>query len=237
MSNRTALLLAPTCLLISSCFSGSRVAGDFKIQIRKGEFLREDYIHSLCETLSPLRATRPDDAPQMIIVDRDGRGLTFMPIHNFHEGDNLFRLAADRHLRQAKDEGGSDLGELLHGASTQEFHLKVGQQVLRFRYVGDAERWVSTAVLAGTYRDADGRSFVFGEDGIAEFPEGPRFKYSLGIDHILNSYDYIDNEGTNQSWAVDLSATKLELRNVNDDQQPVETSRWVLQRVTPPRCQ
>jgi hypothetical protein len=63
--------------------------------LRPGDYLREDYIRALCDSLSPLKATRPDDNPQMIIVGRDKAGTSFMPTHNFHEGDNIFRPSKD----------------------------------------------------------------------------------------------------------------------------------------------
>lgn len=64
-------------------------ADDADSHLKAGDYLREDYIEALCETLSPLHATRQDDDPQMITVDQGPAGVSFMPEHNFHEGDNF----------------------------------------------------------------------------------------------------------------------------------------------------
>jgi len=160
-------------------------------QLRARDYLRADYIAALCETLSPLRATRSDDDPQMIVVDRDRDGVSFMSTPNFHEGDGPHRLSRSGTLR---------FGDSAHA----EFRLKVpgpdrfilvrdGAE-LRFRYVDKAERWVGNAVLAGTYRDASGAEYRFGRDGIATFPGRRPFLYTLAMDHVMSPYDYIDGE-------------------------------------------
>ncbi len=51
----------------SGCSSGSQQKIQSELdQLQKGEYLREDYIQALCESLSPLRATRPDSDPQLV---------------------------------------------------------------------------------------------------------------------------------------------------------------------------
>jgi hypothetical protein len=48
-------------------------------------------------------------------------------------------------------------------------------------------------VLAGRYVDDRGRNYLFGKDGWAIFPDR-KFKYEVGIDHVLSGYDYFMDE-------------------------------------------
>ena len=206
--------------------------------LRTGEYLREDYIHALCDTLSPLRATRTDDNPQLIIVGRDKAGTSFMPNHNFHEGDSMFRLSRNRMFKPDDQGASNSMNFRLRVRGAESFSLLKGNMELAFRFVGDAGRWVTEAVLTGRYKDAQGKPYIFGPGGEASFPGNRRFKYALGMDHVLNPFDYIYSADLEKTWAVAISRTKLLIYEVHGDHDEIVAAKpkWSLERLTPPSC-
>lgn len=131
-----------------------------------------------------------------------------MPSHNFHEGDTLFRPSEDG-MFKADDQGAfNSMNFRLGVRGPESFSLLKGNMELAFRFVGDAERWVTQAVLTGRYKDAQGRLYVFGPGGEASFPGNRKFKYALGMDHVLNPYDYIYSADLKKTWAVAVSPKK-----------------------------
>jgi hypothetical protein len=232
------LLLASVILFCAGiACSGNRQSRSFVAisQLRPGEFLREDYIKALCETLSPLAAAPTGEPPQLMVVGQDRDGISFMPVHNLHEGDNLFRPAKQGRLRLGDSEGDDFV---LAVKNPESFSLRQGNSELRFRLVTDAERWVSDAVLAGRYRDQSGAEYEFKSGGQALFPGGKRFQYTLALDHVLNPYDYIYSKDLNKSWAVNISRENLSIRDIGGDHEEIvsATPRWTLSRLTPPPC-
>ena len=212
-------------------------------QLRKGDYLREDYIQALCESLSPLRATRPDDDPQLIVTDRDKDGAYLMPhTHNFHEGGDLYRPSKDGRFLQMKPDGLPDAPFThftLRIRGLEAFSLVRDHAELTFRFVGQAERWVSDAVIAGTYQDEKGRQYVFGPEGQALFPGNRRFEYTLGMDHVLTDYDYIYSKDLKTPWATSISPKGISISEVHGDfpnevVSPIPT--WRLTRLTPLAC-
>ena len=80
----------------------------------------------------------------------------------------------------------------LTAAVLDEHHVKVGFEGFKpsvYVFVGDLDRYVAQEALAGRYVDDKGRSYVFGTDGWATFPER-RFEYVVASDHVPNEYDY-----------------------------------------------
>lgn len=210
-------------------------------QLREGEYLREDYIRALCESLSPLHATRPDGAPQLIIVEKDKEGTSFMPVANFHEGDDLYRPLKNGRLRKIHPDGFEESLALfslrVHGKDA--FSLLDGERELQFRFVGKAERWVSDALIAGTYQDDKGGKYVFGANGQASFPGGRHFDYMLAMDHVLTNYDYLYSKDLNASLAVEINRKELSLREISGDfsEETISpTPKWRLARMTPFAC-
>lgn len=235
---RTMLITASFLVLIPACSSsGGRPHNSFDHQLRLGEYLREDYIDALCSTLSPLKATRPDDFPQLIVVARDEIGLSLMPIHNFHEGDEPYRVARDGTLKQNTNALRQDMGQFTI-RDTGCFNLRKGATMFRFRFVENAERWVSTAVIAGSYRDGRGVAYVFDHSGKAHFPGREAFSYTLGLDHVLTDHDYIYSSDLKTSWAAYVSQRRLSLHDESGDDIPIvsPTPHWILTRTSPPNC-
>jgi hypothetical protein len=205
--------------------------------LRVGEYLREDYIKALCTTLSPMKATRPDDFPQLVAVTRDQSGLSFMPIHNFHEGDEPYHLTGSGLLKQTTGALPQDLGQLT-AHTAEAFSLRKGANTFRFRLVENAERWVSNAAIAGSYRDESGAKYVLDRSGKAIFPGQEPFSYTLGLDHVLTDHDYVFSSDLKKSWAAIITAQRLVLHDESGDKGEIvtPTPRWMLTRVSVPAC-
>ncbi len=107
-----------------------------------------------------------------------------------------------------------------------------------FRFVGDAERWVSDSVIAGNFQDAMGKRYVFEASGGAAFPDVGRFDYTLAIDHVLTHYDYIYSKKLNLTWMARISSKSLLLYETAGDVGEIVSPapKWRLKRLTPPAC-
>ncbi len=209
-------------------------------RLLKGQYLREDYIRALCQTLSPLRATQPGEDPQLIVVDRKQQDAFFMQVHNFHEGGEVFRATKNGKLLQDGPDGRAvDTGFALTVHDQKSFSLSRGDRRFRFRFVDDAERWLSDALVAGTYRDAKGAPYVFDRNGHAKFPGARSFSYTLGIDHVLTNYDYLYSADLKKSWAASITRQGISLSEVSGEVDEIiaPTPRWVLTRLTPLVCE
>jgi len=207
--------------------------------LRKGQYLREDYIHALCETLSPLEASRPDADPQLFTLDSDKNGAYLMPIHNFHEGDDPHRVSREGRLQiDSNPQGIVDTNLAFNAGGMESFTLMKGSSQLSFRFVGDAGRWVSDSIIAGTYRDAMGKQYSFEPGGQAVFPGGRRFDYTLSMDHILTHYDYIYSEKLGLAWMAKIDSKSLVLYETSGDigETVSPTPKWQLTRLTPVAC-
>ena len=135
----------------------------------------------------------PDSDPQMIILDSDQDGAYLIPTYNFHESDVNHRVSREGRLQKVESNPNriTDTDFSFSARGTESFGLMRGNSELSFRFVGDAGRWVSDSVIAGTYQDAMGKKYLFDTNGQAAFPDGRRFDYTLAMDHILTPYDYI----------------------------------------------
>jgi len=240
LGRRSLAILIPATVSIFALCQGcaSRQSPiSFAEKLRTGDYLREDYIEALCSTFSPLRATRPDDYPQLIQVACDQIGIAFMPVHNFHEGDNLYVAAKDGVLKERDDDVPRELGRLtIHGI--EAFSLSTGIRTYRFRFVADAERWVTNAVIAGSYKDASGHDYSLGRDGMAHFLRQKPFSYTLGLDHVLTGHDYIYSRNPERSWAVFISKKGIALHDGSGDADEIvsEAPRWTLTRLSSASC-
>ena len=222
---------------IACSMSGHRPEDPNRIELRVGEYLREDYIKALCSTLSPLKATRPDGFPQLIVVARGQIGLSFMPIHNFHEGDEPYHVTKTGTVKQ-DGLSSSEIGTLI-AQGPEAFSLEKEHSTFRFWFVGNAERWVSNAVIAGSYRDASGRMYVLDRSGKAFFPGQKVFSYSLSLDHVLTNHDYIYSSDLEKSWAAVITPQSLFLHDESGDVGEIvsPTPHWILSRVSSsPAC-
>lgn len=92
------------------------------------------------------------------------------------------------------------------------FELGYGQyKPAMYVFVKNATRYIAGAVLVGRYRDLHGRSYEFRQDGWAVFPKR-RFRYEIGVDHVLNPYDYFYKVGKDgKMWAFRWDGDNLQI--------------------------
>ena len=78
-------------------------------------------------------------------------------------------------------------------------------------FVGDAEHYVAKEVLsvATRIRTVDPTFLV--ADGWATFPDNRRFSYLIGIDHVLNNYDYFEDKTANKTFGFKKRGKSLEV--------------------------
>ena len=165
---------------------------------RTGEYLDLGYVAALERTHSPWLAGREDARlgwPQSVVVQPAGRGRLVALNYGWHAGRILVEIRADGALRRALAWGRSPPlavrvvdGEALclAAAGVAAAHC--------YRYVGDAVRFVSRAVLQGAYVDRQGQGYGFGAGGAGHFP-GYDFRYALVLDQTLDPYDLFRIDG------------------------------------------
>jgi len=61
------------------------------------------------------------------------------------------------------------------------------QRITFVRAAPDIQRFVNNEVLAGTYNELNGRSFVFGENCVAQWPD-TTFTYKVGLDYMFAAF-------------------------------------------------
>lgn len=101
--------------------------------------------------------------------------------------------------------------------SAEAFSLHKRGRTFGFRFVGNAERWVSNAVIGGSYHDASGAEYVLDHSGKALFPGQKAFSYTLSLDHVLTNHDYVYSSDLNKSWAAFITAQRLALHDESGD--------------------
>lgn len=216
-----SMVLIIIALLIYSVRDGvpesAEVAQQKKgVMLVLGEYLRSDYVESIRTNLSPMRSYL-FSIPQLVKVQEGETGLLLQPIFNFHEGGPDFILGKDGSV-VVQIGAGYDTSNLLlevHDAN----HFKLGFDKFKptsYIFVGDAGRYVATIVLAGEYTDVQGQLYVFGTDGWAIFPDR-KFEYQVGLDHILNQYDYFDDRTSNKVYAFKRRDRVLEIFGTSGD--------------------
>ncbi len=158
-----------------------------------GEYLRSDYLATLRKTLSPMQSDVVN-TPQLIKVDRIETGISLSVIFNFHEGAAVFAIAKDGSVEN-QGSPGEDTSNV-KVTVIDEHHFRFGYASYppaTYTFVGDTEQYVAAVVLVGRYADDRGRNYIFGKDGWAIFPDR-KFRYYIGIDHVLTGFDYFDEE-------------------------------------------
>jgi hypothetical protein len=160
-----------------------------------------------------------------------------MPTHNFHEAEVPYHVTGSGLVEESTGTSPQNLGQLtIH--SVEAFSLQNRTSVFRFRFVDNAERWVSNAVIAGSYRDASGAEYVLQPNGRAIFPGQAPFSYSLALDHVLTDHDYIYSSDLEKSWAAIITPKRLVLHDESGDAGDIISPRprWVLTRDSAPAC-
>lgn len=192
-----------------AAFAQSRLESSTAVgTLKSGEYLSEKYVDRLKETHSPFRAymTGP---PQLVILEQQRDETHLMPIFNFHEGGPEIAVGKNGKVSVTVDAGlkvgnpivsSSGLGQLLLGFG--DFHPQ------RFVFVGKASTYVAKVVLVGRYMDGLNRSYEFQNNGRAVFPDH-QFSYSVGIDHVVNKFDYFVDDDTGKIYGYRVDGASL----------------------------
>jgi hypothetical protein len=209
-------------------------------RLKRGDYLRADYLTSLCKSRSPLKAWREveskgDSGLSQVTVSDDQGALSVSVGWNFHEGSGTYTLGADGLLR------GDGMTFSVEPEGNDAFVLSDGKSKIGFRFVGDWQRWSNGVVIAGDYTDKRGRKYSFEPDGKALFPDNQRFDYEVGLDMVLSNYNYIYSKKAKSTWSVESTPQGIALYDVDlsgDDPEGVvaKEPRWVLGRRSSSPC-
>ncbi|MBN1292034.1 MAG: hypothetical protein JXB48_09375 [Candidatus Latescibacteria bacterium] len=200
----------------------------------QGDWLNKEYYETLAATKSPRKAVQGIEYTNFAIVP-DQENHRWLQIFNFHEGlwftitglqpniePDIYRI-----LFHDKQEAG-------HATQNDRFYVQPGKPVNTIEWLfatnygktaeehrvtfihaePDLQRLVNRTVLAGIYSDQNGRLFVFGENGVAQWPD-TTFTYKVGLDYIFAECDYfyfLDEQNGNigtEWYAFEWQGNKL----------------------------
>jgi len=178
-----------------------------------GDYLRNDYIERLNALYSAFRADIWN-APTLLVLEKRGAGLHVQTIINFHEGDASLEWMTGGQVR-VLDDGTHVENVKLLADQPDSVRLAYGRQGLaRYVFVGNAARYIGRALLVGRYVGSDGKSYEFGEHGVATFPDHA-FKYEVGVDHVINHFDYFTDTESGRIFAFKRTKLGVDLYNTS----------------------
>jgi hypothetical protein len=139
----------------------------------------------------------------LVIVNRHENLFNLEPIYNFHEGGDPFILHPDGSVTIDERDSPYISNLSISVLSQDSFRLgfddphdpHTSLKPTDYVFVQKAEAYIGKIVLVGKYKDRRGRSYEFGEDGWAVFPDR-KFKFEIGLDHVWGTHlDYFFDEG------------------------------------------
>jgi hypothetical protein len=234
-----ALALLPLACLTSACHRKPHVVEQSGWSaLQSGDYMRDEYMQAVTVTRSPykawqeMEASKIDESIQTISITNDKDGISLAFGYNFHEGTGPIQPETDVTVKPDIYAPPYSLDVL----NRNEFVLSNNTISMRFRYVGDWQKWVDEATIAGTYQDAKGQLYIFQPDGQAEFPGEKTFDYSVGADMILTDYDYIYSDKLKNSWAFTTDSSGIKLFDVDENKNEPDglvssKPRWVLKKL------
>ncbi len=212
-----------------------------------GSYLRTDYIERLVETRSPLKAETELIGPTMFRVESEReedrgasenqQGVFLTEIFNFHEGGATMQLFADGSIKPVTNVE-SIKNPQMESASPSAFTISYQEDSerwrgIKFEHVADVYKFVAAKTVVGRYLDGAGKEYQFTENGEALFPDG-KHAYEVGIDHVLNNYDYLTLDRPEAIFAFQLGSDGvLRLFETSGENNEIiaPTAKWVLHRV------
>jgi hypothetical protein len=230
-----ALALLPLACLTSAChpIHAPEQLGWHSLQ--SGDYMREEYIQAVTDTRSPYKAWQEmgNAYVETVSIANDKDGLSLAIGYDFHEGSGPVQPETNGTISLS----GDDSPYSLHVLNGNGFILSNNKSSMKFRYVGDWQKWANKTVIAGTYQDAKGQLYTFHPNGQAQFPGNQAFDYSVGLDMILTNYDYIYSKKMKKTWAFIIDSNKIKLFDVDlDKNEPnglvSSKPRWVLKKLT-----
>ncbi len=200
---------------MQACVGASAFAAPGRLP-RVGDYLDVRYVEALARTLSPWKAGAEDrrlGLPQALIVQADGGGRRIALNYGWHEGRMLVVLGRNGVMhRELAWRPGPDMAVRVVGADTICVVAAPAAEHC-YRYVGDAARFVTRAVLVGRYVDRQGQGYAFSAAGMAHFP-GFDFRYALVLDQRYDPYDFFQIDGGSRTMAFRRAGQMVTLYQV-----------------------
>ena len=201
-------------------------------KIAPGYYLQTKYIDSVRATFSTLKATVPDNPQFLAIFNKDGK-LYLRTIFGFREGGAEFYINSDGSLNT----------KLAAGYNTKNAALvDLGNDKIKFSFdafspteyvkIDNAESYIESLVLYGKYQDSNGKQYIFGNDGVAKFPD-TSFHYKIGLDHIGIPFDYFTKTESGEIIAFKRTIDGLTLWETTTAELPklIETKKIELRKI------
>jgi hypothetical protein len=224
----TVILFGTILVSLSGCTTTNRgvspESSQLSVRLSEGEYLSSAYIDALKSTRSPLEAGKTGELNR-ISVQRNGKRLLLTPGYNFHEAGVEFAFQNNGSLSPASPKDAwSENTRNLSATAVDERTLRFGlgdDKPATYIFVKSATDYVSRVVLAGKYRDRQGRVYEFTQDGWAIFPDR-KFRFEIGLDHVLDDFDYF-LDGT-KMWAFKRKGAELQIFPTSNADGPEEIS-------------
>jgi hypothetical protein len=200
--------------------------------MQEGDYLSRAYLNSLKSTRSPLEADKAGSLTMLRIARRNAQ-VSITPGFNFHESGDQYFVGTNGSVLPAKPDPYNTRN--LYVAGVSDGTLKFGlddSSPADYVFVGEEYAYVAQIVIAGKYHDSRNRSYEFTADGRAVFPERS-FKYEIGLDHVLNPYDYYMENGRALPWAFKRTGKELQIfatAETQDGFEEITSNRpmWIL---------
>ena len=203
----TLLVFCSICTSID-CWAAESLGAATLFGLPDGEYLRTDYIAAISRTQSPTKAIRFGPM-QLLILKAVDCNLDINLILNFHEGGPEFYVSPSG-VVSTIFRAGYDTELVSVGKSgDNEISIKFGKfDHASYRFVGNSAVFLAKELLVGSYHDASGSKYFFGEDGVAIFPQ-ESFCYSVNLD-ACNS-DCIQKNSSQAFNGFKRNGNRLEL--------------------------
>jgi hypothetical protein len=159
-------------------------------------------------TRSPFQAFRSGTV-QLVVVDRQKDGTHITSIMNFHDGGPEIVITQSGKVDTTISAGFNLENVTLKMAGQSSLVLGFDHyEPKQFEFVGNANSFIAQKLLVGKYLDNHGRAFEFTRDGHANFPDR-HFTYLIGLDHVINKFDYFIDQDTKAIYGYRIDNDKL----------------------------
>ncbi len=186
-----------------------------------GFWVSEKYLATLKTNKAPFNGN-----PETLEIDTKGKKLKWT---NFHEGyaRNIFEYGKENLLKVSEPESSKPETEVVRFSIEGEAIVfkegrLVDQKNERFiKIPSDLPNYANTLILSGRYKDAEGKSYSFTEEGNAVWP-GLTFDYDLVLDSTEAACPYIsssikDDEGYPKSFGYKWDSEFLYIFDIVED--------------------
>lgn len=214
LSTRTTIVIM-VLLIVTVWIMPDKESPCSTFQLKSGDYLSSKYIEVLERTYSPV-AAEGYRTINLVVIEKKENGIDVLPIMYFHEGGPSFRLDPSGKL-ELEDNAGLDVSSYqMNIVSSKEITFTLNQFPSdKYIYVSNVQQLLSKKCVAGEYVDAKGSPYLFESNGTATTPDGI-FRFTVGVDHIPYSFDYLEDSATHQIYRFVRKKCTLEIYRVLD---------------------